>query len=111
MKILLEEIRYNVHQWNICGDLKVTGMLMGRQGSFTKCCCFLCPWDNRSRVQHYIKRDWEQRNTYEPGKDGVQHTPLIKPMKKFLPPLHINLGLIKCLVKAMDNKNSKDSMP
>jgi ribosomal protein S11 len=34
MKILLEEIQYNVHQWNICGDLKVTGMLMDMQGGF-----------------------------------------------------------------------------
>jgi hypothetical protein len=29
IKILLEVIQYNAHQWNICGDLKVTGKLMG----------------------------------------------------------------------------------
>ncbi|GFG39905.1 hypothetical protein Cfor_09074 [Coptotermes formosanus] len=71
MKTLLQAIQYNVHQWNICGDLKVTGTLMGMQGGFTKFCCFLCLWDSRSTAEHYIKRDWEPRKTYEPGKDTV----------------------------------------
>jgi hypothetical protein len=35
MKLLLDANQYNVHQWNICGDLKVIGMLMGMQGGFT----------------------------------------------------------------------------
>ena len=60
MKILLEAIQYNVHQWNICGDLKVTGMLMGMQGRFTKFCCCLCIWGGHSTAEHYIKCDWEQ---------------------------------------------------
>ena len=41
MKILLQAIQYNVQEWGICGDLKMTGMLMGIQGGFTKICCFL----------------------------------------------------------------------
>jgi hypothetical protein len=36
MKILLEAIQYNIHQWNIYEDLKVTGMLKGTQGGSTK---------------------------------------------------------------------------
>jgi hypothetical protein len=85
MKLLPEEIRYNVHQWNICGDLKVTGMVMGRQGGFAKFRCFLCPWDSISRAEHYIKRKWERRKTYEPEKHSVQHIPLINLTKIFLP--------------------------
>jgi hypothetical protein len=85
MKLLLEAIRYNVYQWNICGDLKVTGLLTGRQRGFAKFCCFLCPWDSGSRVKHYIKRNWEWRTTYEPEKHSVQQIHLINPMKIFLP--------------------------
>jgi len=55
MKTLLEAIQCNVHQWNICGDLKVTGMLMGMQGGFMKFFCFLCLWDSHSAVELYIK--------------------------------------------------------
>ena len=39
MKVLVEGIQYNGHQWNICEDLKVNGMLMGMQGGFAKFCC------------------------------------------------------------------------
>ena len=59
MKMLLEAICYNDYQWNICGDLKVIGMLMGIQPGFTKFYCFLCLWDSRNTDQHYIKSDWE----------------------------------------------------
>ncbi|GFG35938.1 hypothetical protein Cfor_02909 [Coptotermes formosanus] len=107
MKILLGAIQYNVRQWNICGYLKVTGMLMGMQGGFAKFCCFLCLWNSRSTAEHYIKNDWEPRKNYGPGKDNGQHILLVNPMKTFLPPLHIKLGLIRCLVKAMSKATSK----
>jgi hypothetical protein len=100
MKILLEAIQYNIHQRNICGDLKVIGMWTGMQGGFTKFCCFLYLWDSHSTAEHYIKHDWETRKTSEPGKDSGQPIPLVNPMEIFLLPLHIKLGLIKCLVKA-----------
>jgi hypothetical protein len=43
----------------------------------------------------------------ELGKDSVPNIPPVNPMKIFLPPPHINLELIKCLVKAMAKTNSK----
>jgi hypothetical protein len=103
MKILLRQ--FSIKFTN--GDLKVIGMLMGMQAGFTKLCCFLCLWDSRSIAEHYIKHDWEPRKTYEPGKASVQHTPVINPMKIFLPPLHTKHKLIKCLVKTMAKTNSK----
>lgn len=106
MKTLLESLAYNTHQWNICGDLKVIGMLMGMQGGFTKYCCFLCLWDSRSTDEHYAKRDWQARDGYQPGKNSVKFVPLVDPHKIFLPPLHIKLGLMKNLVKAMGKANS-----
>jgi hypothetical protein len=35
-KLLLEAIQDNIHHWNIYGDLKVIGILMGTQGGPTK---------------------------------------------------------------------------
>ncbi|XP_066463509.1 uncharacterized protein [Eleutherodactylus coqui] len=106
MKILLEANDYKTHQWNICGDLKVIGMLMGMQTGFTKFCCFLCLWDSRAVNDHYKKRDWHLRTEYEPGVSSVHHTPLVDPRKIFLPPLHIKLGLMKNFVKAMGKPES-----
>jgi len=63
MKILLEAIQNNVDKRNICGGLKVTGILIGVQGGFKKFCCFLCFCDNRSTGEHYIKCDWEPGKT------------------------------------------------
>lgn len=48
MKILLKAVQYNVHQWNNCGDLKVTSMSMAMQADFIKFCC-LCLWDSCSK--------------------------------------------------------------
>ena len=86
------------------GYLKVTGMLVGMQGGFTKFCFYLCLWDSRCRAESYVKHDREPRKTYEQGKDSVQHIP----MKIFRPPRHTKPGLIKCLVKAMAKTNSKE---
>ena len=46
MKLLLEKTQYENHNWNICGDLKVTALLLGLQFCYTKVCCFLCEWDS-----------------------------------------------------------------
>jgi len=106
MKIVIKAIDYKTHQWNICGDLKVIGILMGMQPGFTKFCCFLCLWDSRATAEHYIKRDWQQRDEYNPGRNSVQNIPLVDPQKILLPPLHIKLGLMKNFVKAMGKANS-----
>lgn len=106
MKTLLEAISFKTHRWNICGDLKVIGMLMGMQGGFTKYCCFLCLWDSRSTAEHYVKTDWQPRNAYTPGTSSVKYLPLVDPTTIYLPPLHIKLGLMKNLVKAMGKANS-----
>ena len=102
MGLLLNKIKYTQHNWNICGDLKVIGLLMGMQSGYTKFCCFLCDWDSRARDSHYIVKDWPHRTEYTPGQKSINHVPLVNPQKIFLPPLHIKLGLMKNFVKAMD---------
>jgi hypothetical protein len=48
MKILMDAINYNKFKWQICGDLKVIGLLLGLKQGFTKYCCFICEWNTRA---------------------------------------------------------------
>jgi hypothetical protein len=52
MKFFSTEIRYDEFQWKICGDLKVTAILLGMQLGYAKYCCFLCQWGIRARNFH-----------------------------------------------------------
>ena len=38
----------------------------------------------------------------ESGSENILHEPLVEPTKVLLPPLHIKLGIMKQLVKALD---------
>ena len=55
VKHLLEKLNYNEFQWDVCGDFKMIGFLLGLQGGFTKYSCFLCLWDSRATIDHYNK--------------------------------------------------------
>ncbi|GFO39812.1 hypothetical protein PoB_006631700 [Plakobranchus ocellatus] len=102
MKILMNAIKYSEYQWEICGDLKVVGILLGMQKGFTKYCCFLCLWDSRATKEHYVKTDWPVREHFLSGEKSISHEPLVLPEKIILPPLHIKLGLMKNFVKALN---------
>jgi hypothetical protein len=106
MQILLQLIKYDEHRWNICGDLKVIGLLLGMQSGYTKHCCFLCLWDSRDDKSHYERKLWPARNTYVPGKESVKYDPLVESTKVLLPPLHIKLGLMKNFVRGMDKNGN-----
>lgn len=102
MSQILNSINYDAYKWQICGDLKVIGLLLGLQGGFTKYCCFLCLWDSRATASHYKVKEWPQRDQFIPGQANVKNIPLVDPKKVLLPPLHIKLGLMKNFVKALD---------
>lgn len=104
MELLLSVLNYKDHNWQICGDLKVVGLVLGLQGGYTKYPCFLCLWDSRADKRHYVQRDWPSRQALEPGSHNVQSRPLVDPQKILLPPLHIKLGLMKNFVKALDKE-------
>jgi hypothetical protein len=87
--LLLNAISYSKYGWKVCGDLEVTGLLLGMQSAYTNLCCFLCEWDSRAKDKHYKIKDWLV------GKDKI-----------LLPPLHIKAGSVKHFVEAM-NKYSK----
>lgn len=101
LRTVLEKINYNEHKWVICGDLKVSGMLLGQQGGFTKFPCFLCEWDSRARDKHWTTKEWPSRKDLTPGAKNIVHISLVDPQKILLPPLHIKLGIMKQFVKAL----------
>ena len=53
VKALLQKIKYDEYKWDVCGDFKMIGFLLGLQGGCTKHPCFLCLWDSRDRTRHY----------------------------------------------------------
>ena len=105
MKLLLKCLKFEEHQWKICGDLKVVGLILGLQGGYTKYPCFMCLWDSRADSRHFTEKNWQQRDALQPGSHNVKEKPLVDPSKILLPPLHIKLGLMKNFVKALDKNN------
>lgn len=85
MSQILQSIRYDVHSWHICGDLKVIGFL-GMQGEFTKYCCFLCLWDSCATQQHYKKMHWPKRETFVPGEMNIKNCPSVNCEKSYYHP-------------------------
>lgn len=76
-------------------------MLLGQQSGYTKMPCFICEWDSRARDKHWKKTDWPKRKTIQPGSQNIINVPLVQRSKILLPPLHIKLGLMKQITKAL----------
>ena len=89
VKILLELIQYNDHNWDVCGDFKMIAFLLGLQGSYAKHSCFLCLWNSRADEQHYLVKNWPARKDLTPGSHNIVNSSLIERSKILLPPLHI----------------------
>lgn len=98
---ILDLIGYKFHNWKICSDLKVVGMLTGMQAGYTKYCCFLCMWDSRARNHHYDRKIWPERTHHTIGEANIGNTALVDKHNIILPPLHIKLGLMKNFVKSL----------
>ena len=101
VKILLELIQYNDHNWDVCGDFKMIAFLLGLQGGYTKHSCFFGLWNSRADEQHYLVKNWPARKDLKSGSHNVLNSALIERSKILLPPLHIKLGLAKQFVKAL----------
>ena len=61
IKTVIKLIKYNEHNWIICVDLKMVNFLLGQQSGYTKYPCFLCLWDSRARLKHWVRKDWPSR--------------------------------------------------
>jgi len=106
MEILMEAINYDKFKWHICGELKVTALLLGLQQGFTKYCCFICEWDSTARSLHYSGKCWPARKSLEPGIVNVKNQPLVEQSTILLPSMHLKLGLMKNSVKAMNQEEA-----
>lgn len=104
---ILQKINYNEHQWQICADLKIVGLLMGLKSGFAKHQCFLCLWEGRQRHLHYTDFTWNSRLTVKLGEESIINMPLVNSSKIILPPLHIKLGLVKNFVLALKKRDSR----
>ena len=88
----------------ICGVLKILTILLGQQSGFTKHPYFLCLWGSRDRKNQYTKQKWPERSSFKPGSKNILQKPLVDPTKILLPPIHIELGLIKQFVKSLNRE-------
>jgi hypothetical protein len=102
ISLVLEKIKYQEHQWIICVDLKMVNILLGQQHGYTKYPCFICFWDSRAKLEHWVKKDWPLRTELVVGQKNVINKQLVSRNKIILPPLHIKLGLMKQFVKALN---------
>lgn len=67
LELLLQKLKYGRNQWQLCGDLKIFTILLGQQKGNTSFPCFICEWNSRARVEHYVKQDWPLRKELIPG--------------------------------------------
>ena len=102
METLLNAINCKKYEWNICGGLKVTDLLLGLMVDLQSTVAF----DVFAIVEllsSIAKVDWEPSEGYVPGQHNVKFWPLIDPQSLFTStPLYIKWGLIKNFVKALD---------
>jgi len=76
-------------------------MLLRQQSGVTKFPCFLCEWNSMARDQHWMRKTWPPRINLTPGQMNIQWPNLVESTNVMLPPLHINLGLMKQFEKAL----------
>lgn len=62
IKELLKEINYERYIWDVHGDFKMLGLLLGRHGGHTKHSCSLYLGDSRESDQHYVKGNGQPEN-------------------------------------------------
>ena len=94
-KTLLIALKCDQFNWQVIGDFRMVAFLVGLQGGFTIFPCYLCLWDSRDTIANCHRRIWPKQTEYSIGYSNIKWDPLIDSTKILLPPLHINLGLIK----------------
>ena len=102
VKMVLQKLRCSEHNWAKCLDFKLVNFLLGQKGGFTKHPCFLYYWDSHATDQHWVKRDLTEREDFAVGNKNIINERVVNWDCIILSSLHIKLGLIKQLVKTLD---------
>ncbi|XP_074027684.1 uncharacterized protein [Leptinotarsa decemlineata] len=105
IKMLLTAIKYTEYKWEVIGDFKECVFFTGMQGRYTKYSCYLCLCDSRNDIAHYRQKHWPVCTEYEVGKCNIKWEAIVDPKTILMPPLHIELGLIKQFVKALNHES------
>ena len=103
IKIVLDLLKYEEHKWIICVDLKMANFLLEQQSGYTKFPYSLCLWNSRAKDSHWIQKEWQVRECVQVGQNNIINEPLVKREK--LVSLHIRLGLMKQVVKALSTES------
>jgi hypothetical protein len=101
----LENIQYEKYDWNNCMDLKGINLLLGLQLAYTKCCRFLCQWDNRDKKTSLDPKTVAKTRIAYLRVEKCSNVSLNNTETVYLPPQHIKLGLKKTSVKLMDQNS------
>ena len=72
VKHLLRLVKYEEHDWEVIGDLKMIVFLTGLLGGFTKQPCFPCYWDSRATARHNERKDWPSTMGFVTGEKNVK---------------------------------------
>lgn len=102
VSVIIDLILYTRYQFKIVADSKVIAILMGLQSGYTAFSCHLCLWHSRKDDERYTTDIWPPRTQSIPGEFNVKSRPLVSQDMIILPPLHIELRLVKNFVKALD---------
>lgn len=81
-----ESYDHSDHNWLLCGDLKIMGVVLGMQSRKIKYLCFVCLFDTRDQSNHNKKKKWPERKSSEPGSPNVLEKPLADVSKIINPP-------------------------
>ena len=103
MKTCLEAINYSKRNCRFCTDLKVITLLVCLELGYTKYICFLCLYDSLDDTNSFRKKHGNHVKFNSWKVELKTHTSGKFRKKVFLPLLHIQLGLIKTFVKAMNH--------
>lgn len=100
MTTLIKVIKYEGHNWKVCGDLKVVGLLLGLHGGYTKHCCFVYGTVELGKTIKLRKSG--VCNEYIANNVNVKHISLIDPKHVILLPSHINPSFNENMLTKMD---------
>jgi hypothetical protein len=63
---------------NMNVDLELLALLLGRQISDKKCCCFPCERDKRISSSHSAVREWPPHKQFLPARNSIENDQLVR---------------------------------
>ena len=66
----------------------------------------MCEWNSMDRSNHWIKRDWQLRESLTPVYRNILHPALVDRSNVILSPLYNKLSLMKQFAKVLDKEDA-----